>query len=526
MKKIDWKYLSARKIVTLKIAYDVFCAVLSLTLAFMTRLALVYLAEDTSLVRPELPTLYIKFFLSNLGPFIGITLATLWLLGFYNLNRGAESWRPLKVVAGVSIAPIIWSLLLYYTLSPTDPFFPRGVTLFAWAYLVLLVGLPRIIKYLVLRRMVVDINHHRRHKVQNVLVIGGAGYIGSQLCRDLLAQGFRIRILDSFLFGEEPIREILNNNDLDIVRGDFRNVEAVVRAMKGMDAVVHLGGIVGDPACSLDDDFTIETNLSATILLAEIAKVFQIERFVFASSCSVYGASKNNLLTEESPLNPVSLYAQTKIASEEVLLGLTNENFAPTILRFATLFGLSPRPRFDLFVNLVTAKAVKEGKFAVFGGEQWRPFVHVRDISKTVSAVLHAPISKVKGEIFNVGSDKSCCTIAEAGATVARLVPGTTVERKDDIDDARDYRVSFAKLRNVLGLTLDVSLEQGIIEMRDAFISGTLRDYADPNFSNLKKTEKVLSLVNQLESSIDSVYDGPRQTAKSMIRKLDAKKFA
>jgi nucleoside-diphosphate-sugar epimerase len=506
-----------------KVVYDALAASAALALAFVTRLTLLHLEKSEVVISPFIGETYLKFFTDNVLVFIAITIATLFCLGFYRLEQSVYFWKPLKVLAGVSLAPMIWSLLLYYTLSSTEVLFPRGVTLLTWGYLLLFAGAPRILKYYILQQMVVDVHAHRRKKVQDVLVIGGAGYIGSQLVRDLLKKGLNVRILDSFIFGQESITELRSNRSLDIIEGDFRNVETVVRAIKGMDAVVHLGGIVGDYACSLDDDYTIETNLSATIMLAEICKVFKVERFLFASSCSVYGANSKEILSENSSLNPVSLYAQTKIASEEVLLGLTGEGFAPTILRFATLFGLSPRPRFDLFVNLVTAKAVKEGSFQVFGGSQWRPFVHVRDVSKTIIAVLEAPLSKVRGEILNVGSDENCFTIETAGRKVAQCIPGTKIEINDQIDDARDYRVTFSKLERLLGIKLNISIEDGVSEMRDALLSGAISDYSDPTFSNLKQTQKIISVANGPAVSENDITTRPRQTVRSLLKKVDFK---
>ncbi|MDZ4784556.1 MAG: NAD-dependent epimerase/dehydratase family protein [bacterium] len=495
--KKNWTYWSARKIVILKIIYDTAAASSALVLAFLTRYSLLYLTNPVESVRPDLSSIYLKFFVTHLGLFVAIALATFYSLGFYRLkNPSTSSWKPLKVLGGVALAPAIWALVTFFMQMPSPILFPRGITALTFGYFVLFAGFPRLFKFFVMSRMVVEIHHHRRNDIQKVLVIGGAGYIGSQLCRDLIAKGYRVRILDTFMFGRESIKDIENNPLIDIIEGDFRNIESVVKAMSRIDAVIHLGGIVGDPACSVDDDLTIDINLTATKMLAEICKSFKVERFIFASSCSVYGASANDeLLNEESPLNPVSLYAKTKIASERVLMEMVAPDFTPVILRFATLFGLSPRPRFDLFINLATAKAVRDHKFTVFGGSQYRPFVHVKDISKALVAVLAAPAEIVKGQIINIGNEANSLTIGEAGNLVAEIVPGTSVELNTKVEDSRHYRVSFEKLRRLLGLSLDVSVQQGIAEMATALESGSLKGF-DTNsalFSNLKQMEKIVS---------------------------------
>jgi len=238
--------------------------------------------------------------------------------------------------------------------------------------------------------------------VEKVLVIGGAGYIGSVLVRKLLRAGYQVRVLDQLLFGDASIRELFEHPRFELLRGDFRHVDAVIRAVKGMDAVVHLGAIVGDPACALDEQTTLQTNYAATALVADVCRGYGVSRFVFASTCSVYGAN-DKIVDEGSVLNPVSLCAATKIDSERILLAARNETFHPTILRLATAFGWSPRPRFDLVVNLLTARAVLEKKVVIFNGEQWRPFVHVKDIARAFCLTLDADVAKVSGETFNVG---------------------------------------------------------------------------------------------------------------------------
>src|SRR5690349_11749380 len=238
-----------------------------------------------------------------------------------------------------------------------------------------------------------------------VLVVGGAGYIGSVVIEKLLARGYKVRLLDNLVYGDEAIRKLLNNPKLEFIKGDCRNIQDVVRAMADVRSMIHLAAIVGDPACAEDGENASQINYAATRMMAEIAAGHGIERFIYASTCSVYGAS-DGLMNESSETNPISLYARTKLQSEQVLLDECSKSFHPTILRFATVFGLSARPRFDLVVNLLTAKAVQEGVITIFNGEQWRPFIHVQDVAQAVVDVFLAPLESVSGEIFNVGDER------------------------------------------------------------------------------------------------------------------------
>jgi len=214
-----------------------------------------------------------------------------------------------------------------------------------------------------------------------VLVTGGAGYIGSHCVRMLLAGGHSVRVLDSLLWGDDALKPMMNGaGNLEVFQGDIRHVEDVVAATKGCQGVIHLAGIVGDPACELDPEATHTINFEATKIMVEVAKYANVRRFVFASTCSVYGAAEDYVLNEGSVVNPVSLYAETNLRSEHVILrGFEGTNTIPTIVRFATIYGVSSRMRFDLVVNIMSAKAHYERKVRVFGGDQWRPFVHVAD---------------------------------------------------------------------------------------------------------------------------------------------------
>jgi nucleoside-diphosphate-sugar epimerase len=272
------------------------------------------------------------------------------------------------------------------------------------------------------------------------------------------------------------------------MKGDFRNVEDAARALRGMDAVCHLAAIVGDPACALDRETTVTVNYAAAKMMAQLAKANGISKFVFASTCSVYGDSEH-IMSEGSPLNPVSLYATTKIDAERALLDAADAEFQPTILRFATAYGWSHRPRFDLVANLFSAQAVTDKKIRVFNGEQWRPFVHTRDIARACVITLEAPLSKIGGQIFNVGDESQNYTLAQLGEIVANANPGTIVEDVRNNDDMRNYRVNFSKIRTVLGFRASVDLVEGVQEMVDAVRGGLVANWRAPIYSNSKHLE-------------------------------------
>ena len=322
-------------------------------------------------------------------------------------------------------------------------------------------------------------------RVANILVIGGAGYIGSVLVRQLLARGYRVRVLDRLMFGREPILDLSFLPSFELLEGDFRNVSSLAKAMQQMDALIHLGAIVGDPACAADERAALETNYEATTLVAQTARDLGVSRVVFASTCSVYGTS-HQAVDETAVPRPVSLYAATKADSERVLLASGRGSFHPTVLRIGTAFGWSHRPRFDLAVNLLTARAQVEGKIVVYNSDQWRPFIHVRDVGSAFCRVLEAPLGKVSGQIFNVGSNETNHQLIDVARTIRRVFPEVSVVYETN-SDRRDYRVSFDKIRGVLGFECGTSLRQGILEVSQALGRGDVGDYTDPIYHNHRR---------------------------------------
>jgi nucleoside-diphosphate-sugar epimerase len=315
-----------------------------------------------------------------------------------------------------------------------------------------------------------------------VLVVGGAGYIGSLLVECLLQKGHQVRVLDALLYGDEALRSFRDHPGFELMVGDCRNIQDLVKAVRGVESIVHLAAIVGDPACDQDSQTALEINYAATRMLIEIAKGHGVRRLIFASSCSVYGATDLEM-DEKSAVQPISLYGRTKVESEQVLLGAKGDIFHPTILRYATVFGLSYRPRFDLVVNLLTAKARQQGVITIFNGEQWRPFIHVRDLVDATVRVLESPARLVSGEIFNVGDSRFNHTLTEVAETIREVFPQTRVQNVENTD-RRNYRVNFDKLRGRLGFSARHTLRDGILELKKAFDEGIIEDYTDLRYHN------------------------------------------
>lgn len=313
---------------------------------------------------------------------------------------------------------------------------------------------------------------------KKVLVIGGAGYLGSVLTERLLSEGYLVRILDSFIYGKRSVEKYVSDNRVEIIEGDIRNIETVNIAIHDSDSVILLAAVVGDPASKARPEQTVETNFLATQVVASSAKIAGVRKFVYASTCSVYGVGKD-ILDEEAPLNPVSLYAKTKISSEESIMGIADGNFKPVIMRMSTLYGYSPRMRFDLVVNTMTMTAFTEGKINVFGGSQWRPLLSLPDAAEAYIKVLQNEQSA--GKIYNAGSEDQNYIIADVANMVAAGIKETSgkdipVNIEGESVDARDYRVSFKKIQSELGFSVKHSISSSAAEIWGKLESKEIKD--------------------------------------------------
>ncbi len=318
--------------------------------------------------------------------------------------------------------------------------------------------------------------------MQTVLITGGAGYLGSILTEKLLQEGYRVKVLDNFTYGSTGVKHLMKNKNIKIVKRDMRDLQIVLDTMNDVDAVIHLAAIVGDPASQLDPQKAFETNYLATKMLVDVSKHLGVQRFLFASTCSVYGVSNGRMLKETSKLKPLSLYAQSKLRSESVILDSMNKHFCPTIFRMGTLFGLSERMRFDLVINLFVAQAIKKKTISIEGGRQWRPFLHVSDAAESYILALQLPAARVRG-VYNVGSENLNHQIVELGELVRRVIPDVRIKHKN-IVDKRDYKVSFEKIRKELGFTPKYTVIDGIREIHHAFKSGMFSNWLSPIYYN------------------------------------------
>jgi nucleoside-diphosphate-sugar epimerase len=321
-----------------------------------------------------------------------------------------------------------------------------------------------------------------------VLVTGGAGYIGSVLVRQLLNKGYQVRAFDILKFGGEALYDVMLNPDFEFMLGDVRNSVEVKKALEGIDAIAHLAAIVGDPACKKYSDEAKETNWKASVALFDAAEQAGVKRFVFASTCSNYGKmpDPDSFVTETSALNPVSLYAELKVKFEKYLLEEKKDsNICSTALRFSTVYGFSPRIRFDLTVNEFTRNAAINGEQEIWGAQFWRPYCHVDDLARAVVLVLETADEKVRANVFNVGSTEENYNKGMIIEEVCKVVPNVKVHFVESTEDPRDYRVNFDKIKNELGYTITKKVPQGVKEIYTLLKTGIVTDSFGQKFRNI-----------------------------------------
>jgi nucleoside-diphosphate-sugar epimerase len=316
-----------------------------------------------------------------------------------------------------------------------------------------------------------------------ILVTGGAGFVGSHLTRKLLAAGYRVRVLDNLVYGKQGLEGLNGSSGMELIIGDICDEAAFARAVRGARAVIALAAVVGDAACDLDPARSTAINYESTRQTLEACRRAGVQRLVFASSCSVYGANGNEFLSEDSHLNPVSLYARTRLMSEELLLRSAGD-VEVVILRLATVCGVSPRMRFDLMVNTMTACAAVQRTVRVSGAKQWRPHVHVQDAAEAFKLAMESP--HASGGIFNVGCDEQNFTVGEVAEKVAAHIPGVRVEYNGNGADPRSYRVTFERIRTMLGFRPRHTVDDAIDEVGGLLGSGRIGDFTHEQFHNAK----------------------------------------
>jgi nucleoside-diphosphate-sugar epimerase len=327
---------------------------------------------------------------------------------------------------------------------------------------------------------------------RHVLITGGAGYIGSMLVSELLRANYKVTVLDHLLFGGEGIVPFLHHPNFHFVKTDVTESRAVRDALKRdwqkPDTVIHLAAIVGFPACqAVGKQVAWKYNVEATKMVYGQAFDLGVERFVFASTYSNYGLSEDGKpVTEESPLNPQSLYAETKIASEEFLLAQKNTVCAPLLFRFATLYGISPRTRFDLIVNQFVLQAFTRRELIIYQRGYSRSFVHIYDVARGVMLGIEAEKEKVRGQVFNLGVENGNYSKNDIVNFILRRMPETMVEYKDLTfgGDMRDITVSFDKIKRALGFDTTLTVDDGVREVLFALKSGLIRNPTDDRYRN------------------------------------------
>lgn len=326
-------------------------------------------------------------------------------------------------------------------------------------------------------------------KEWNVMVTGGAGYVGSVLVPKLLAAGHRVTVLDLYLYGDDIFAPYRGNPNLIEVKGDMRDPAVVAQALKGCNAVIHLACISNDPSFELNPDLGKSINFDAFRPLVKASKAAGVTRFIYASSSSVYGVKKEANVTEDLELEPLTDYSKFKAMCEQVLEEEREPGFVTLTLRPATVCGYSPRQRLDVIVNILTNHAVNAGRIKVFGGSQLRPNLHIEDMTDLYLLTLQLPDEQIDGGIYNAGYENhSLMDIAD----IVRSVIGKVDVDVLPTDDLRSYQVSSTKIQRELGFTPKHTIEHAVQGLKAAMETGKLVDpMNNPMYFNIKRMQQV-----------------------------------
>ncbi len=321
---------------------------------------------------------------------------------------------------------------------------------------------------------------------KTVLVTGGAGYVGAVLVPKLIKKGYRVTVVDWFIYGDQIFGKFTNHRNLKRVKGDIRDKRVIIKSLKGIDAVIHLACISNDPSFELNPALGKSVNYDATLQLFDLSKKMGVKRFIYASSSSVYGVKKEAKVTEALKLEPLTDYSKYKVLCEKYIMENRKKGFTALILRPATVCGYSPRLRLDLTVNLLTIQALVNKKMTVFGGGQLRPNIHIEDMTDLYVKVLEYPDKLINGKIYNAGYDNY--TVLE----IAKMVKKVTGDRKIIIEitktnDNRSYKISSEKIRKELGFVPKHSVEEAIGDLKKAYHEGKIPNaLTDNRYYNIK----------------------------------------
>ena len=347
--------------------------------------------------------------------------------------------------------------------------------------------------------------------MSKILLVGGAGYVGAVLAEELLERGYAVKILDRLYYGKDGLRNIQDR--VEVVVGDMRSIKPDI--LEGVTGVVNLGGLSNDPTAEYNPAANHEMNTIATRMMAEMCKKAGVSRYIFASSCSIYdrGVSQESqdvLLDEEAEVNPRAAYSSSKYAAERYLLEMVDDDFCPVILRKGTIYGFSPRMRFDLVVNTFVKDALAKGVLSLhYGGEMWRPLVDVRDAARAYIAALEAPEKKVRGEIFNISYRNF--RISEVALRVREALRDVGVQTDIHPDysykGVRNYRVTAEKSQQILQVAPQIGIEESVVNIVEKIREYGYTDFDNPKYYNIRWM-RTLEEAHQVIQVTGSVFGG------------------
>lgn len=326
---------------------------------------------------------------------------------------------------------------------------------------------------------------------RKVLVTGGAGYVGSALCPALLSAGYEVRVLDTCWYGEDVFPKVADDPKFELIVGDIRDQDVVRQALVGCTDVIHLACISNDPSYDLDPTLGEDVNFTAFEPLVQASKASGVQRFLYASSSSVYGVKEEEKVTEDLLLEPLTDYSRFKAMCEPILFGYGDDSFTTVAIRPATVCGYAPRQRLDVVVNILVNHAVNKGTIRVFGGAQYRPNLHIDDMVSAYLALLEAPSTAIQGQAFNVGGINH--TVSEIAKIVQDNVPCETKVHVEPTDDHRSYRVSSDRIADAIGFRPTKGVADAVQDLVEAFNAGLLPDsFEDPRYFNIKRMNNLL----------------------------------
>ena len=329
-----------------------------------------------------------------------------------------------------------------------------------------------------------------KKRFKNVMVVGGGGYVGAVLVPKLLKNGYRVKVYDLFIYGEEVFDAVRNDQNLDLVKADVRDLKRLDKELKGVEAIIHLACISNDPSFELDPELSKSINFDCFEPLVKLAKAKRVKRFIYASSSSVYGVKECDNVSEEMSCDPLTDYSRFKLMCEQVLLRHADDDFVGLVLRPATVCGYSPRQRLDLIVNILANHAVNRRRITVTGGPQKRPNIHIDDVTDLYLKALEWPDEKINRRILNAGYENF--TVSELAERVKRIVGDDVKIVFEPTNDPRSYHISSKKIKEELGFAPRHTIEEAVRDLKAAIEDGRLTDpMNNPLYFNIKRMKEI-----------------------------------